>query len=208
MIWGLHFGVWWDLARYQEGPRGSQSWKDSGAQRGRLLSDEKERNSVGPPLPLGHCFPALRALVGAWEAVRSPPPSGGSGSLRSERAALFLCCRDFSQCAGACMRGCSRNPVGPGLRGPPARCMQVSRCPWRRTGQLGGPLSRRPLPPLPHLSLTPACPSRPESNSSCSATRSGVSPAPPDLPEPTRHFLQQIAGCRFRSVNNAAADHL
>lgn len=165
-----------------EGPRGT-AWAAA------LDEERKVRRSPCSRHPSGHCFLAPRVLVRAWGAVGPSPPSGGSGSLRSERDALFLYCPDFSQCAGACMH-CLLNPVGPGLGGPPgAACRSVDAPGDAWVSSVAAVLPAPPLPRL-HPSLTLACPSRPESNSPCSATLSGVSPAPGDVSEPTCHFLQ------------------
>ena len=165
-----------------EGPRGT-AWAAA------LDEERKVRRSPCSRHPSGHCFLAPRVLVRAWGGCRTLPSIRGLRfSAVRERCSVPLLPRLLPVCWS--LHALPIKPCGPWPWGASWGCVQVGRCPWRRMGQLGGRCSAGPPLPRLHPSLTLACPSRPQSNSPCSATLSGVSPAPGDVSEPTCHFLQ------------------
>lgn len=129
-------------------------------------SPTRRGKSEGPPLPapFRSLLPgpegAGQGLGGCWTL---PSIRGLRFSAVRERCSVPLLPRLLPVCWS--LHALTVKPCGPWPWGASWCCVQVGRCPWRRMGQLGGPLFCRPPPPHLHLSLTPACPSRPESNS-------------------------------------------
>lgn len=160
-------------------------------------------HSVGGSSRRGKESPKVPLLPAPFRSLLPGPAGAGQGlggcrTLPSIRGLRFSAVRErcsvplLPRLLPVCwsLHALPIKPCGPWPWGASWCCVQVGRCPWRRMGQLGGRCSAGPPLPRLHPSLTLACPSRPESNSPCSATLSGVSPAPGDVSEPTCHFLQ------------------